>query len=375
MTFRNFIAAGLVGIVASLVPAAPAQATGDVWVEGSYERLALPNVQFVDSYHYPTRTGAPTALVVQDGTVRQEFTNHDGDFNGFRIDGGVADIPVMNGAYLLSLSGFFAWHDSRQELQCIGGDVPGDLCLVASLIDDPSVIQSVGGATLGAANLFATERDVHHWGLKAELAQGPNGIKFGPAFRRIDQTITITGQEELSGTLFGAGGTVDFPDAYQLVYRESLETNYWGAFIGLDQALPLGAGWTLISEGEAGLYWAHTEFSGNYSVNNARNNCCFGNPFPPDNRNVTQVLSLASDELAFIGTLKAALERDFGLFKLAGFGRVEYISSAPDIGYNDKDVAPGVPGLRGGDDKTSIGDRFAYSISTGARITVPFGGQ
>ena len=93
----------------------------------------------------------------------------------------------------------------------------------------------------------------------------------------------------------------------------------------------------------------------------------------PNNPNVSQALSLDSDELAFIGVVKAALEKDFGLFRLAGFGRLEYISSAPDIAYNDLDTVAGAP-MTSGDDETRLGDRYAYSLSTGARITVPMGG-
>ncbi len=86
---------------------------------------------------------------------------------------------------------------------------------------------------------------------------------------------------------------------------------------------------------------------------------------------MVQSLSLDSNELAFIGVLKAALERNFGKYNLAGFGRVEYISSAPDVAYNDRDGGTGFGGLHGKDNGTRVGERFAYTASVGARVTVP----
>lgn len=87
--------------------------------------------------------------------------------------------------------------------------------------------------------------------------------------------------------------------------------------------------------------------------------------------NLNQRLSLDSSEVAFIGAFKSSLEKDFGRFKMAVFGRVEFISSAPDVAYNDLDTtAIGV--FQGPDDETRLDDHFAYSFSVGVRLTVPF---
>jgi len=183
------------------------------------------------------------------------------------------------------------------------------------------------------------------------------GLKVGPAFRRIAQDLTITGRE----TSFNV-----VPDPYRLTYREELDTNYWGAFMGARGQIDLGGGWSLSGDGEAGLYWADTGYSGSYVLTNAN----FAGPLNP---NVDQRLSLDSDELAFIGVVKGSLEKDFGLFRLAGFGRVEYISSAPDVAYNDQDVVAGLTTTQGPEDETRLGERYAYTASAGARLTVPMG--
>lgn len=349
MAFRKLAAAALGGLLASFPLVPTAQATGDVWLEGSYEHLNLPNVQFVNEFFF---NGGG------DGVARQEFVNDDGDFNGFRIDGGIDNIAIVGGAYVMGVHGFFAWHDDKQDLQCDAGvGLPATICAPVPLFDpNPNAINVPGGAP-GVTDQFKTERDVNHWGVALDIAQGPMGLKAGPAFRRIDQDTTIIAASF-------AGPVASNP--WRGAYSESLETNYWGAFVGGDGAIDLGGGLSLRADAEAGLYWADTDYSGNYVVT--------GNTVNPT-ANISQQLSLESDELAFIGVLKTSLEKDFGAFKLAGFGRVEYISSAPDMAYNDRDVFGVFVITQGSDDETRIGERYAYSLSAGARITVPMGGQ
>ena len=350
MTLRKLKAAALCGLIVSLALAPSAQATGDVWLEGSHELLYLPNVQFINVY---AETGIRIPV-----SVREELVNDDGDLDGFRIDGGIGDIPIMGGAYRASIEGFFAWHDETSELRCVnnvGGGV-GSRCLAMPIIFDPtSLTTSFVDFAAIAVSAFTTERAVNHWGVAVEVAQGPMGLKAGPAFRQIDQETTITGRSVTT-------------DGFQLTYNEDLDTNYWGAFIGADGAVDLGGGWLLQGDAEAGLYWADTDYSGSYGVTNAA-------VFLSVDGNVNQQLSLESDKLAFIGISKISLEKDFGLVRLAGFGRVEYISSAPDMAYNDTDIEICCLAATGPDDRTRIGKRFAYSISTGARITVPMGSQ
>ena len=350
MAFRKLAAVALSGLMASASLSAPAHATGDLWLEGSYEFLGLPDVQFANEFFVDG---------LGNGDVRKELVNDDGDFGGFRLDGGIANIPIMGGAYVMGARGFFAWHEDKTDLACTNSTLTGArFCSALPLIDNPNILEFVGGF-VGNTNLFTTERDVNHWGVAVDIAQGRNGLRAGPAFRRIDQDTTITGRTINSLIL---------PDPYQLTYSEDLDTNYWGGFVGADGMVDLGGGWSLAGDAEAGLYWADTDYSGNHVVTNATVAGAF-------NPNVNQSLSLESDELAFIGVLKASLEKDFGMFRLAGFGRVEYISSAPDVAYNDQDLPVGAGGsAQGPDDETRLGERFAYSVSTGVRITVPMGG-
>lgn len=210
-----------------------AQANGNVWVEGSYEYLSLPDVKFVkDSFLDAANT---------NGDVTSEFTNDDGDFDGFRIDGGIDNIPIMGGAYRGGVKGFFAGHDQTSNLQCAGFTAPASQgCIANPLIDTPGVLEFVGNQ-FGTTHLFTTDRDVNHWGVALEVAWGSMGLRAGPAFRRINQDLTITGRASSFGGV---------PDTFQLTYSEDLVTNYWGAFIGADRRIDLGRGWFLSADGE-----------------------------------------------------------------------------------------------------------------------------
>ncbi len=61
------------------------------------------------------------------------------------------------------------------------------------------------------------------------------------------------------------------------------------------------------------------------------------------------------------------------MLALEGFGRIEYISSAADVAYNDRDSITVFAGTSGPNDETRIGERYAGTASVGARVTVPMG--
>ena len=140
MTIRKITAAALGGLIASAALSPSAQATGDVWVEGSYEYLALPDVRF---------SGIGPADVVGNTTVQDEFRNNDGEFDGFRIDGGIDNISIMGGAYVMGVKGFFAWHDEQSELQCNNSLFTGPFCAVSTLFDDPNNNEGLTGGPAG----------------------------------------------------------------------------------------------------------------------------------------------------------------------------------------------------------------------------------
>ena len=353
---RKVLLAAFSSLLAAFSFQSNAKATGDLWVEGSYEFLNLPDVQY---------TSIMNSEFGGDLEHQETLANDEGDFDGFRFDAGIANIALIDGL-IAGVRGFYAEHESSDApIVCgSGANTPNSgQCFPLPLFDPDPNLRSYPIFALGGIQSFTTERDINHWGLALDLTpQNMMGLRAGPAFRRIDQDIMITGSEVSNPPTGGA------PDPYQFSYEEDLETNYWGAFVGANGSIDLGGGWSLQGDAEAGLYWADTDYLGAYSVVNSI--VAAG----VTNANVTQQLSLDSDELAFIGVLKGTVERDFGLFKLGAFGRVEYISSAPEVAYNDFERSGGTFEVFGGPhDGTTIGDRYAYSVSTGARLTVPMG--
>ena len=168
-----------------------------------------------------------------------------------------------------------------------------------------------------------------------------------------------------SGDFVTLAGTNTFERPVTLA--ETITTDYWGGFVGAFFKAPLAPGLTATLDTEAGLYWAHTEYSGNYSQTSIAS-------IP--SANVTQSLLLARDAPAVIASLKLGLEQDLGGIRAGVFVRGEYYSYVPSMAYNDVDRLTGLCGGRGcggGNDGTSIGNGQMLSASFGARVTVPFG--
>jgi hypothetical protein len=134
--------------------------------------------------------------------------------------------------------------------------------------------------------------------------------KAGIGFRRIGQSTTITGTDAVFGIT--------------LNYDEKLNTNYSGAYLGLTASQPLDAGFVVSLDGEAGLYWAHTAYDGSMLTNRVS----AGN----------SSLSLSKDNAAFVGAIKAAIDKDLGNnWKVGVFARAEWYSYAPEMNYNTFD--------------------------------------
>lgn len=352
MQARLFIPALIVGLLAGLLPASNARADGKVWAEWSREYLELPTVHYLNRYFTSLTTGVQTI---------DELVNDDGQFDGNRFDVGVDGIPVFNGTALAGIEGFYARHHDSSDLQCDSGlfvvppATPTTGCTVPPLIDTNSNVLNAGLATGGTRDTMETERSVDHWGVSVKVsAPGALSPRAGLAFRRIDQDMTITAREIIPNGIAA--------DPYQLTYREDLNTNYLGAFVGGTANAEFGNGWKIIADGDAGLYWADTDYSGSYAVINSVALAS----------NISQQLALEDDRLAFIGTVKLSLEKDFGPLRIAGFGRAEYISSSPSLGYNDVDLGPGI-NITGPDNGTRLENDYAFAFSFGGRVTVPFG--
>ena len=217
--------------------------------------------------------------------------------------------------------------------------------------------------TPGETITYASRRRVSHWGAAFELETPSSGAKTapalawkaGPAFRRIGQDFDLNSKGiNLAGTSTGI-----------TTYSETLNTSYWGGYVGLIGKLRPAKGLSFTLDGEVGLYGAHTEYNGRYAASGATES---GNP----GANLSQSLALDRNTLAVIAALKLSAEQDFGALRLGAFVRGEYYSYAPSVAYNDTDLTGGVgQNLVGANNGTSLRNSNAFTFSTGARITVP----
>ena len=346
----HILTAGLAMASLGLVPTASAVEPG-VSVEVGWEYLNVPNTKY-SVFKRSSGAGGQTLSKLED---------HDGEFNGVRIDMsvGIGDVQTPLGAATAWIKGFYAWHEDTQSQQCQSN--PGGaavFCTITPLFDPNPAVDNLALTQFGVLNTFTADKEVDHWGIAVELESTPHvgGLNDGPvvrpvaykgglAFRRIDQDLKLTGRHN---------GTV----AQTVNYREDLETDYLGAYVGLTARHHVGR-WTFLADGEVGFYWAHTDYQGTYAG---------ADPNEPA-ASLNQSLSLDEDEFAVIAALKLSVERDCGGWKLAVFGRGEVYSYAPEVAYNDTETSR--PGFNNGTSLDGSGGS-AWAFSAGGRVTIPF---
>ena len=298
------------------------------------------------------------------------ITNHNGNLDGTRIDLSYGVRSTLFGGSIVGLKGFYGYSRNTQNLTCGpgAGAGPAGFCDVLPLFDsNPNPLLGTAQNIFGSANggmTFVTRRRADHWGIALELqpdrgfsafgAAGPAITKapatvvqaftpkYGLAFRRIGQNISITATDVVFGT--------------SLNYSERLDTNYWGSYLGLTVAHPV-AGLIFSLDGEAGLYWAQTSYNGTM-LTSAVNT---GNT----------ALTLSKNRAAFIGIAKAAVDKDFGTWKAGVFARAEWYSYAPEMNYNSLDVNGAFTNFSGPNNGgTTIGNSSAWTWSVGSRVAI-----
>jgi hypothetical protein len=340
-----------VGLVAGMLPAAAVEP--GIAVELGQEHLQIPE----------TRFGIVKWNFIGGGGTIRTLENSDGEFDGTRLDLSIGSNPLSIGGkpMVLGVKGFFSWLDTGRNTQdcttpALGGAIP--FCTVLPLFDpNPAVFNTPFDTPLETIT-YRTVRDVTHWGIAFELSDLLRGkstassgaaLKAGLAYRRLGQDTSITAVSD-------AGAPIR-----DVNYQEQLDTDYWGAYAGATGRWHLGTGLFFTLDGEVGLYQAKTEYHGSY-LSRSNN---------PGANNLSQTLSLDHDAAAVIASLKLALDQDFGAFSLGAFVRGEVTSYAPKMAYNEVDQAGGA-GLVGDNNGTGIDRGKAWSVTAGARLTVPF---
>ena len=309
--------------------------------------------------------------------VLDHQSNHDGDFNGYKLTGELTGLlPHRRGEWLAALAvrGFYARYEDEQQSRCVFSGTDTD-CVFFPLFDpDPTgTITSPGGS--GSGGFFSdwrttANREAVHWGAALEMnlsragaTAAPASLKDAPvpveaapfqwraglAVRRLNQKLSLFSED--------LGPTQD-----PVTLNDDLDATYYGGYVGFSTWKPLGGGFRVKLSGETGLYYADADYNGAYTAS-----ASLGDDSP-----IAQSVSLSDSAPAFIGLLSVALEREFGPATLGLFGEAEWISYVPKVLYNDTDLNGGVPfDVVGFQNGTVLGEGSALAYTIGARLSVP----
>ena len=353
--------AGLLGLPASTALAQQSGPTLQFGIGAS--ALRLDDIEFT----------AITDFFVTE--VQDHQSNHDGDFNGYKLTGELTGLlPHRRGEWLAALAvrGFYARFEDEQQSRCaFTADTD---CAFFPLFDPDPTGTLASPAGSGSGGFFSdwrttVNREAVYWGAAVEMnlsrnatAAAPASFKDAPvaaepspfqwraglAVRRLDQKTSLFSED--------VGPTLD-----PVTLNDTLDASYYGGYVGFSTWKPLAAGVRLKLSGETGLYYTNADYNGAYTAT-----ATLGDDSP-----IAQTLSLSEQAPAFIGLLNVALERDFGPVTLGLFGEAEWISYVPKVLYNDTDMNGGAPfdivGLQNG---TALGEGSALSYTVGARVSV-----
>jgi hypothetical protein len=322
--------------VAAFVPAARAQdmttATFNgttIWVGGGVQFLSLPDIRFTE----------------RNGRKQKNSESDWLDF-GPAVGGGIETALGMwdNSRVTGTVKGFWANIETDDRKNCNGG--PTD-CVVV----DPGTGASFISSTLSTK----TNREADYWGGQAELKFGrAEPVYEKPNFYRNDFFIIgadVRGIDQ-DNTLRSSVGTA-------FSYTESLDTTYYGGYIGLGGEYSFGfipgvknvggiydrLGLRTFVSARAGLYNADTDYNGRFTSAPIGSN-----------------LSKSTDELAFIGTVSLETRKQIGMrTSLSLWTDYEYISSVPQVRYADANRP------------TRIDDEGVFASRTMLRLNIGLG--
>ncbi len=335
-----------------------------VTIGGGAALLTLPDVKFM------SLTDLDNQFIPSRNTIRKFSDSEDlGDETGWNVSGSVATPINGFGNPILSLNGFHAKFDDKDNARCVTDAANGTSCKFTSLIDDPNQGNTLSSMVTGSVFTTSTQRDVENWGVAIEskwqiggnvmgVTQMPKRryLALGADIRGIEQDVTLRGENINPG-----GGTPN-----PVSYDEDLDTRYTGVYAawGGDYSLPflseltgsLGLQSSFMLRG--GIYHAETDYTGNVSAIGRAN---------------AQTLNLSRDDTAFIGGLVLETRKRLGRRAMLSLkSEYEYYSWVPEMKLNDTDVSFGST-FQGINNGTSIGDDDAFSARTTLRLTIGLG--
>ena len=319
-------------------------------VSVGYGHLQLPDVKL-------------TLLMDSSENTVEKFEDHDGSFEGARIEGSLDrfSIPGLRDDIYFGISGFYSGFDDAQSGFC--QRATNNWCGWAPLVDtDPNTDEkNVTSDTASTA-----EREVQHWGValeanyaeplirRTEWLTGNTSWAFrtGIAFKAIEQALSLDAWEV-------ADTTTEILD-----YRETLDTHYWGGYMGVSAESQLLNAVNLTLDAQMGLYHARSDYKG-----------VFDSFDGGGGGELTQTVSLDKSEPAINAMIRVGAQKAVGRLKVSLFGEGEWYSYAPEMHYNDRDVESGGFVQNGVFTETHIAEADAYAFTAGGRISILLGDQ
>ena len=294
------------------------------------------------------------------------FTNDDGGLGGARVDlrlDNMATHQLEGGQWLsFGLTGFYAHYDGTSNARCTYTATTD--CAFVNIVDiNPNFENNTG--PFGDLHI-KTYRQVDYYGVGVDAGLGDvfggykdeqlavlSPFRVGLAFRGLDERTKVT--------------SIDLLVCDPLHYHEFLNTQYYGGFVGVKHALPIGdSGWRLDVDGTAGVYFADTQYSGRYSGYAP----LYGVGYVVDNGSA----NASANNASFIGSLKLGLNKDLGWASIGAFAQAEYLSYVPKIIYNNNDFAGGAPWGIEGNSGTHIASGDAMNYTVGVNMTFRLNG-
>jgi hypothetical protein len=317
--------------MAAMAPAAQAQDMNTatfggttIWVGGGVQFLSLPDIKFTQKGGRRQKNSEGDWLDF-GGAVGGGFETALGFWGGYRVTGGI--------------KGFWADVETDDRKGCNGGPC--------------TVIDPTGAFTNTTGTLSTkTDREADYWGGSAELKFGrAEPVHVKPNLYRNDYFIIgadVRGLDQ-DNTLHSSTGTV-------FSYKETLDTTYYGGYIGLGGEYSFGfltggglydrLGLRTFIAGRAGLYSADTDYDGRFTSGS------FGSK-----------LSKSNDDLAFIGTVSLETRKQIGQrTSLSLWTDYEYISLVPKMRYANGNGSP-----------TQIDDEGLFASRTMLRLNIGLG--
>ena len=160
------------------------------------------------------------------------------------------------------LSGFYANYQSTDRTHCQVSAIAD--CAIVNLVDFDSTQPNSTGL-LGDLHV-TVRRDVDYYGTAVDVRLGGEaggGQKDGPAAGAVSPFRVGVAMRGISET--AKLTSVDPQVSIPVKYKENLDTQYYGGFVGVERDRDLGNGWSVHADATAGVFYTKVNYEGRYS--------------------------------------------------------------------------------------------------------------